>query len=143
MKELRAYHFIRILSVYHQEPFIWEHATGVPPAKASPKYLEITIRWLKAYVLGVTVHIMNHSTYKFLSKDEGVTGVSFYSYFECIPPITSTEGEISKLQALGYDYATDGHSETFTIIYSEKETASLAEIEAILKQSRTNLLSAS
>ena len=83
---------------------------------------------------------MNQSTHSYQVIDTGrVKGTSIWSNFAMRPPITQTRVEIASLQAAGYDYATDGHAEVFTIIYSEKESASLSEIETILQKTRTKV----
>ena len=82
-------------------------------------------------------------SFEYLSKTNDVNGTKVWCDFICKPPITHTRVEIDNLKSNGYDYATDGHSEIFTIIYSDKESASLEEIESLLKMTRVKIASSS
>lgn len=72
-------------------------------------------------------------TYEILSLSP-VTGTNIYCNLICKPPLSDIE--IDELKKRDYSYATDGHSHIYTIIYSEKETSSLGEIDSILKKYR-------
>lgn len=72
-------------------------------------------------------------TYEILRLSK-VKDTTIYCNLACKPPLN--EREIEELKNNDYSYATDGHANIYTIIYSQKENASLEEIESILKITR-------
>jgi regulator of sigma D len=76
---------------------------------------------------------MNENTYEILRLSK-VKDATVYCNLACKPPLN--EKEIEELTNNGYSYATDGHLNIYTIIYSSKEDASLEELESILKINR-------